>query len=209
MGTSGGIIRIVFSGRDSNASAPAIFIDRDGVINRRRANDYVLNWRQFVFIPGIREALKRLSTLHLPLIIISNQAAVGKGLLQRTALEEITARLHKTLRLDAASISACYYCPHTIEDCCDCRKPKSGMFRRAAVDFDIDLSRSIFVGDSETDVQAARSAGCQPILFDPEISSDLRPPDWAATVPVVRDAAELFDIAETCLHFADFKAREI
>jgi len=193
------MIRIVFSPRATNANAPAVFIDRDGVINCKRANDYVLEWRQFVFVPGIRQALRDLSTLRLPMIVISNQAAVGKGLLQPLVLGEISARLNRTLLSDGVSLNACYYCPHRIEECCDCRKPRSGMLRQAAADFAIDLARSIFIGDSETDVQAAQSAGCRPILFGPDVISDLQTQEWAEHVPVARTAKDLFEVAETCL----------
>jgi D-glycero-D-manno-heptose 1,7-bisphosphate phosphatase len=76
------------------------------------------------------------STLKIPMIVISNQAAVGKGSLQRTALEEVTARLHETLLSDSMSLDGYYYCPHMVEDGCDCRKPRPAMLRRAAADFD-------------------------------------------------------------------------
>lgn len=194
------IIRFIFSGGKSYASRPAVFIDRDGVINRLRSNDYVLDWRQFVFTPGIREALKSLSTLELPMIIISNQAAVGKGLLKLEVLQEITQRLYEALLSDSIALTACYYCPHTIQDNCDCRKPKSAMLSSAAADFNIDLQSSIFIGDSETDVRAAQSVGCQPIVFGPASISDRR--DWTATVPVARKATDLFHVANSSLQRA-------
>ncbi|MGA8022832.1 MAG: HAD family hydrolase [Candidatus Acidiferrales bacterium] len=174
------------------AKGPAIFIDRDGVINCRRPGDYVLNWSQFVFVPGIREALKQLSSLGLPVIVISNQAAVGKGLLNSAGLEEITARMNEALLADSTSLAAAYYCTHRIEDRCPCRKPKPALLLSAAADFNIDLSRSIFVGDSDTDAQAARAAGCASVLFGSDFSlhptspSDLpaahRPSDLYAVV---------------------------
>ena len=85
-------MRILFS-EDKSVRGPAIFIDRDGVINLLRPSDYVLDWSQFVFVPGIREALKQLASLGLPMIVISNQAAVGKGLLDTAGLEEITSKM--------------------------------------------------------------------------------------------------------------------
>ena len=159
------LLRILFREIGSAVKGPAIFIDRDGVINCRRPGDYVLNWSQFVFVPGIREALKQLSSLGLPMIVISNQAAVGKGLLSQAGLEEITARMNEVLLADGTSLAAAYYCPHRIEDDCPCRKPKPALLLSAACDFGIDLSRSIFIGDSDTDVQAAQAAGCKPVLL--------------------------------------------
>jgi histidinol-phosphate phosphatase family protein len=164
------LLRILFSKLNRTAKGPAIFIDRDGVINCRRPGDYVLNWSQFVFMPGIREALKQLSSLGLPMIIVSNQAAVAKGLLDPAGLEEITTRMNEALLADGTSLAAAYYCTHRIEDACQCRKPKPALLFSAAADFNIDLSRSIFVGDSETDAQAARAAGCASVLFGSDVS---------------------------------------
>jgi len=130
-----------------------------------RPGNYVLNWPEFAFVPGIREALKQLSSLGLPMIVISNQAAVGKGLLDPAALDEITRKMQQVLAGDGTSLMAAYYCTHKIEDNCPCRKPKPGLLFSAAADFNIDLIRSIFVGDSDTDLRAARAAGCASLLF--------------------------------------------
>lgn len=183
------MLRILFREIGRRTKGPAIFIDRDGVINCRRPGDYVLDWSQFVFTPGIREALKQLSSLGLPMIIISNQAAVGKGLLDAAGLEGITTRMYETLVPDGTLLAAAYYCPHRIEDHCSCRKPKPALLQTAAEDFDIDLRRSIFIGDCDTDVQAARAAGCTPVLF----GSDTDPkPASPKDLFVAREATELY-----------------
>jgi D,D-heptose 1,7-bisphosphate phosphatase len=195
------VIRILFSDVRRDIAVPAIFIDRDGVINCHRPGDYVLDWCQFVFVPGIRRALRDLSSLRLPMIVISNQAAVGKGLLTRAVLEEITVRMHQTLLLDSIFLSGYYYCPHTVDEGCDCRKPRAGMLRRAATDFNIDLRRSIFIGDSDTDIQAACAADCQPLLFG-RGAGDCGSADWMARFPVASSAKELFGVARRCLHAA-------
>lgn len=181
------LLRILFREINGAAKGPAIFIDRDGVINYRRPGDYVLDWSQFVFMPGIREALKRLSSLGLPMIIISNQAAVGKGLLDPADLEEITARMNEELLANGTSLAAAYYCTHKIEDHCPCRKPKPALLFSAAADFDIDLSRSIFVGDSDTDAQAARAAGCASVLFGSATAPQPTSPADLLTARRVRD----------------------
>jgi len=185
------LLRILFSELNRSAKGPAIFIDRDGVINCRRPGDYVLDWSQFVFMPGIREALKQLSSLGLPMIIISNQAAVGKGLLDPAGLEEITARMNEALLADGTSLAAAYYCPHRIEDHCPCRKPKPALLFGAAADFTIDLSRSIFIGDSDTDIQAARAAGCAAVLFGSDASLQ---PTSPSDLPAVRRAMDLYAV---------------
>jgi D-glycero-D-manno-heptose 1,7-bisphosphate phosphatase len=181
---------------------PAIFIDRDGVINCRRPDDYVLDWSQFVFVDGIRSALKQLATLCLPMIVISNQAAVGKGLLDVSRLEEITGRMQQALLADGAPLIAAYYCIHRRDEGCSCRKPKPGLLQKAAADFHIELPQSIFIGDSDSDVQAARAAGCQPVLFGPGVadasstsSSGKGPPSLAQALT----AGELFAVAAKCL----------
>jgi histidinol-phosphate phosphatase family protein len=194
------LLRILFREINSATKGPAIFIDRDGVINCRRPGDYVLDWSQFEFMPGIREALKQLSSLGLPMIIISNQAAVGKGLLDYAGLEEITARMNEALLADGTTLAAAYYCTHKIEDYCPCRKPKPALLFRAAADFNIGLSRSIFIGDADTDAQAARAAGCASVLFDsdtglqPTSPSDLtaarRPMDLYAVVAKYMQATQ-------------------
>jgi D-glycero-D-manno-heptose 1,7-bisphosphate phosphatase len=196
------LLRIVFSSDKASIGGPAIFLDRDGVINRRMHGDYVLDWSQFVFMPGIRSALKQLSSLGLPMIIISNQAAVGKGLLDPAGLEKITAQLHQTLLTDEVVLSAAYYCPHRSDENCICRKPKPAMLYKAADDFNIDLARSIFIGDSDTDVQAARSAGCQPVLFGPGLRSCSESQDWLVELPAAHAANELFNVALDSLQAA-------
>jgi D-glycero-D-manno-heptose 1,7-bisphosphate phosphatase len=194
------VLRFVFSDAKPNAKGPAIFIDRDGVINCRRADDYVLNWAQFVFVPGIREALRQLAGLRLPMIVISNQAAVGKGLLDVAGLEDITTKMQQTLREDGTTLTAAYYCTHRPDEKCICRKPKPELFYRAAADFDIDLSRSIFIGDSQTDVQAARAAGCKPILLGSGLTSSSDSTDWMVDLSIAPQPEELFGVAVRCLH---------
>jgi D-glycero-D-manno-heptose 1,7-bisphosphate phosphatase len=196
-------MRVIFPDKTRPLGCPAIFIDRDGVVNCRRANDYVLEWSQFVFMPGIREALRELSTLQLPMIMISNQAAVGKGLLTPSALEEITSRMNQALLEDGTSLAAVYYCTHRREEQCPCRKPRPELLYQAAADFNLDLARSIFIGDSDTDIQAARSAGCQPVLFGPGLSSCTGSPDWMTGLPVALTAKELFQVATDSLRAAD------
>jgi D-glycero-D-manno-heptose 1,7-bisphosphate phosphatase len=193
------LLKIVFSSEGPSAKGPAIFIDRDGVINCRRANDYVLNFSQFVFTPGIRAALKQLAALRLPMIIISNQAAVGKGLLNPAGLEEITARMEQALLQDGTILTAAYYCVHRADEDCACRKPKPELLCRAASDFNLDLSRSVFIGDSETDVQAARAAGCAPILFGTGVRNQSESGEWMTDLPVALLAKDLFEVVAKSL----------
>ena len=159
------MLRVLFAEPKAAARGAAIFLDRDGVINCRRPDDYVLDWSQFIFVAGIREPLKRLPSLGLPMIVISNQAAVGKGLMTVARIEEITMRMQQLLLADGTTLAAAYYCIHRREENCRRRKPKPGLLQSAAEDFSTNLRRSIFIGDSDTDVQAALAAGCRPILL--------------------------------------------
>jgi D-glycero-D-manno-heptose 1,7-bisphosphate phosphatase len=193
------LLRIVFSEERSATSGPAIFIDRDGVINCRRPDDYVLNWSQFIFVPGIREALKQIASLGLPMIVISNQAAVGKGLLDRAGLREITAQMHRALAADGTFLAAAYYCTHRPDEDCACRKPKPALLHKAAEDFNIDLSRSIFIGDSDTDVQAARAVGCEPVLFRSDIFPE---PRSSTSLIAAQSAADIYTAAVKYLQSA-------
>lgn len=193
------MLRILFREIDRAVKGPAIFIDRDGVINCRRHGDYVLDWSQFIFMPGIRKALKQLSSLGLPMIIISNQAAIGKGLLDLVGLQEITAQMERTLAADGTFLAAVYYCTHRTDENCICRKPKPELLYRAADDFNIDLSRSIFIGDSETDVQAARAAGCRPVLLDSDGDAGPGSSQWKMDLAIALTPHALFQVAAKCL----------
>jgi D-glycero-D-manno-heptose 1,7-bisphosphate phosphatase len=197
-----GSLRFLFSGAPTSVNGPAIFIDRDGVINCRRPDDYVLDWSQFVFVPGIRAALKQISSLQLPMIVISNQAAVGKGLLEPAGLEEITKRMQQALLEDGTTLTAAYYCPHRQDENCTCRKPKPGLLEQAANDFSIELDRSILMGDSESDVAAARAVGCQPIRFAADARDLGESPKWTEGLAIASKSEELFDVAGRCLHEA-------
>jgi D-glycero-D-manno-heptose 1,7-bisphosphate phosphatase len=141
----------------------AIFLDRDGVINHERA-DYVKSWQEFEFLPGSLTALSRLARLPQPIIVISNQSAIGRGLVTRETVDAIHYQLRATVEADGGRIDAFYVCPHHPDDGCACRKPKPGLLLQAAHDFELDLKQSVFVGDSRSDYQAAMAVGCRCIL---------------------------------------------
>ncbi|HUI43292.1 MAG TPA: HAD family hydrolase [Terriglobia bacterium] len=162
----GAAIRLLFRDPPARGRTPAIFFDRDGVINQRVAGSYVSSWEEFQFLEGSVEALRALSRLRVPVLVISNQAGVAKGLVGRRALADITRRFVRALARVGARIDAAYYCPHVDRDACRCRKPQPGMLLQAARDWRLDLGRSVMVGDSLRDVEAGRRAGCRGILLD-------------------------------------------
>ena len=142
---------------------PAIFLDRDGVINRNR-NDHVKSWSEFEFLPGILTALRRLTQLEWPVVVISNQAVVGRGLVSQRTIDEINAHMVSVVQSMGGRIDHVFYCPHRPEEKCTCRKPQPGLLLQAAEQMKLDLARSFFVGDAESDVMAAKAAGCRPVL---------------------------------------------
>jgi histidinol-phosphate phosphatase family protein len=136
----------------------AIFLDRDGVIIENRAN-YVRSWADVEFIPGALSALAKLKDSSYKIVIITNQAGIGHGIISRAAVEEINERLKHVIQSMNGRIEKIYLCPHKPADGCNCRKPKPGMILDAAQDFNIDLKHSILIGDNLSDIQAGYAAG--------------------------------------------------
>jgi D-glycero-D-manno-heptose 1,7-bisphosphate phosphatase len=145
-------------------SRRAIFLDRDGVINRRIVGGYVTTWSEFHFLAGALDGIARLAAGPSPIIVVSNQAGVGKGLVSVSSLAEITNRFVSTIERAGGRVDAVYYCPHTPADACECRKPKPGLLLEAQRDWGLDLAGSVFLGDSATDAEAGRAAGCEVVL---------------------------------------------
>lgn len=141
----------------------AVFLDRDGVINFNR-DDYVKSWAEFHFLPGVLTALKRLAASPFSVIVITNQSAVGRGLLRVHDLEQIHTNMTQFIQSYGGRIDRIFYCPHHPEDGCNCRKPKPGLLIQAAHNLNIDLGRSYLVGDAVSDIQAGFAAGCTPLL---------------------------------------------
>jgi D-glycero-D-manno-heptose 1,7-bisphosphate phosphatase len=142
---------------------PAIFLDRDGVINENRA-DHVTAWDDFAPVPGALTGLRMLAALGLPVVIVTNQGIVGRGEITVAELDALHARMRNLVSRHGGRITQVYVCPHNAQDRCDCRKPAPGMFHRAAGEHNIDLAASYYVGDALTDVAAGQAAGCTTVL---------------------------------------------
>ena len=144
---------------------PAVFLDRDGVINVDHG--YVSRWEEFEFLPNVPETLAHLQAAGYLLIVISNQSGIGRGFYTESDLEALNRAISEYLRDTAGvSVTGFYHCPHHPSEAigryrvhCDCRKPAPGMIKQAALDHQIDLSSSLLVGDKESDIQAGRAAG--------------------------------------------------
>ncbi len=138
---------------------PALFLDRDGVLNEDRG--YVLSPDALRIIDQAPEAVARANAAGIPVVLVTNQSAVGRGLISRRQLAAIHDRLASMLAARGARLNATYVCMHRPAEHCSCRKPAPGLFLRAAHDLHIDLSRSAMVGDRVCDLIAALRAGCR------------------------------------------------
>ncbi|MBC7808958.1 MAG: HAD family hydrolase [Akkermansiaceae bacterium] len=179
---------------------PAIFLDRDGVLNRYLPGDYVKTPDELDVLPGAGEAVARLNTLGYPVYLVSNQQGVAKGLMTDADLRAVDTKLHARVAKAGGTIRQSYYCTHHKDANSTHRKPEPGMILEAARDHDLDLSRSVFVGDTETDAQAARAAGVGTFILvlsgkfagRPEAATDFTrfpvPPDYiCADLPEATD----------------------
>jgi len=146
---------------------PAVFLDRDGVINRRLPGDYVRRWEDFEFLRGARAGLRLLREAGLLLVVITNQRGIGRGLMSEADLAAVHERMQAALARAGAAVDAIFHCPHDSAAGCDCRKPRPGMIEAARRRFGVDLARSWVVGDSLTDLEAGRAAGVRGILVVP------------------------------------------
>ena len=141
-----------------------VFLDRDGVINVAAARgEYVLTWNEFHFLPNIADWIRLFNALGLLVIVITNQRGVARGLMTEDCVKDIHARMVEKLAQAGARIDDVLCCTHD-ENECDCRKPKPGLIRRAAEKWSIDLTLSLFIGDSDSDREAAQRAGVPFIL---------------------------------------------
>ncbi|MBI4313200.1 MAG: HAD family hydrolase [Candidatus Omnitrophica bacterium] len=144
--------------------ARAIFLDRDGVINRSPGEGYVRSVKEFFFLPGALPALKRLAGTDFLLIVVSNQGGVSKKLYSRKDLQEITRYMTSAIRRAGGKLHQVFYCTHQLSEGCGCRKPKIGLIRQALKKYPIDLRRSYLIGDHLKDIQLGKAAGCTTLL---------------------------------------------
>ena len=165
----------------------AVFLDRDGVLNRTIVRDGIPHPPQALeeveILPGVSEAMGALRERGFALLVVTNQPDVARGLQTREMVERINDYLMERLRLDGI-----YVCYHDNADCCTCRKPAPGMLLRAAAEREIDLSRSYMVGDRGSDIAAGAAAGCQTFLIE-------RPYSRCDQIKPTFNAADLLDAA--------------
>ena len=137
---------------------PAIFLDRDGVLIENRSN-YVRDWSQVKIIPEAIHALSLAQARNYKIVIVTNQSAIGRGLVRPEKADEINRRLVNLIQHHGGQVDGVYVCPHKPDDDCICRKPKPGLLLQAASELSLDLQRSCMIGDAWSDVQAGQRAG--------------------------------------------------
>ena len=141
-----------------------VLMDRDGVVNHDRP-DYIRDVNQFRFIHGAQRAIRLLTQNGYRVHIVSNQSAVGRGLMTQAALDEITAHMLARFEKAGGRIESVSYCTHTPEENCECRKPKTGLINALVEKHGFDPARAWFVGDSLSDMTAGNAVGCRTILI--------------------------------------------
>jgi len=140
-----------------------VILGRDGTINAE-GDPYITSADDWTPLPGALDAIARLNHAGYRVVIACNQPVLGRGLIDVATLNAIHARMHKSLAAVGARVDAVFYCPHTADTGCDCRKPKPGLLKEVAKRFGVDMSGVPVVGDGLRDLQAAESVGGLPML---------------------------------------------
>ena len=141
---------------------PAVFLDRDGTISEEVG--YLNDATQFRMFPFAAAAIRKLNDANLPVVVVTNQSGVGRGFFPESMVHTVHELMTRQLTVAGAHLNAIYYCPHTSDDECECRKPKPGLLERAAREHDLDLPGSFVVGDRYGDVELAHGTGGRGIL---------------------------------------------
>lgn len=138
-----------------------LFLDRDGVVNKKIENGYVTSPEEFIFLPGVKDAIAQLSKIFGRILIITNQQGIGKGLYSQKTLRDIHKKMLKEISDAGGKIDDVFFCPHLAGDFfCNCRKPKTGLILQAKEKFpDINFSLSVLVGDSISDTELGKKLG--------------------------------------------------
>jgi D-glycero-D-manno-heptose 1,7-bisphosphate phosphatase len=148
---------------DSSVLRPAVFLDRDGTICEEVG--YLNHLSRMVIYPWAAGAIRRLNEAGLPVIVVTNQSGVSRGMFPESLVIEVHRQMAQELGAARARLDAFYYCTHRREDQCDCRKPLPGLLDRAAAEHGLDLARSYVVGDRYLDVALAHATGGRGIML--------------------------------------------
>jgi D-glycero-D-manno-heptose 1,7-bisphosphate phosphatase len=151
-----------------------VFLDRDGVINQKaKEHDYIKKPEDFLLLSGVANAIQLLNHHHYKVIVVTNQRGIARKMMTDDDLINIHEKMKHDLKKENAYIDKIYYCPHNIDENCNCRKPKIGMFLQVAADFAVDKINSYMVGDSISDMEAGIAFGIKPIFIGSNIEDFL------------------------------------
>lgn len=148
--------------KPTRGSGRYVVLDRDGTLNVEK--HYLSDPGELELMPGVAEGLKLLRSHGFRLVVISNQSGIGRGIVSRDVVEAIHARLRELLRRQGVELDGIYYCPHSPEQNCSCRKPNPAMIYQAAKDLDFNPGESFVVGDKRSDVEMGKQANAVTIL---------------------------------------------
>lgn len=169
-----------------------LFLDRDGVLNERIVDGYVRNWGEWVWNEGVLEAIASLSKRFGTIVIVTNQRGIARGLYTEQDLEDVHTRMLADIKAAGGRIQAVYHCPHDKDAGCNCRKPLPGMLLRAAKEnSSIDLKKALMVGDSNSDMEAAKAAKVHAVFIG-KMHRDL-PSNVLTALPDLATFARLFE----------------
>jgi len=144
----------------------SLFLDRDGVINKRLLNDYVKGWQEFEFMPDVLTTISKLSKIFGHIFVFTNQQGIGKGLMLENDLINIHNNMVKEIQVNGGKIDAVYYCPHLKSADCLCRKPSTFLLKKAQAEYqDICFSKAIMVGDMPSDIEFGKNIGAYTIML--------------------------------------------
>ena len=184
-----------------------IILDRDGTINSD-SDDFVKTPEEWLPLPGALEAIARLNHDGWRVVVASNQSGLGRGLFDMASLNAMHAKMHKLLAEQGGRIEAVFYCPHTAEDGCHCRKPKPGLLEQIGSRFGVQLAGVPCVGDAVRDALAGAAAGCEPHLVLTGKSAGYRDGDLPEGLPAAtRVHADLAAFADFILERGAHAAR--
>lgn len=173
-----------------------VFLDRDGVINKDSC-EYIKDKSEFEFIPKSPEAVARLNKSGFQVIVITNQSVINRKMVKKQTLDEIFSKMKKGIQKAGGDILDIFYCPHTPEDNCLCRKPEPGLILDALKKYSIDPDNCFMVGDNAKDIECALSAGCANALLV-ETGNGIKAGTklFQKGITPVHTAADLYDAAD-------------
>jgi len=179
-----------------------IILGRDGILNEFR-EDHIKAPEEWVAVPGALEAVSRLNHAGWHVVVATNQSGIGRGMIDMATVNAVHAHMLRSLQTLGGRFDAVFFCPHTPEDGCDCRKPLPGMMLDIGRRYGVDLGQVPMVGDTLRDLQAAVAAGCEPHLVRSGRAAMLDPGQLADMLRQVPGTVVHRDLAELATHLLE------